>query len=50
MSKLKKTFFNTVGSERTMFMTIDVRTTEKLTVKAWALVVTTVEKKKAMMM
>ena len=45
ISRLKNTFFRTVGSDNAKFMTIDVRTTEKLTLKAYERVVTTVEKK-----
>lgn len=35
MSRLKNTFLITVGSERTMFMTIEQRITQKFTVKAY---------------
>lgn len=46
---MKNTFLRTVGSDNAKFMTIDVRTTEKLTLKAYERVVTTVEKKNDMM-
>ena len=49
MSRLKKTFFKTLGSLNAIFMTIDVSTTEKLIVNACYLVVTIVEKKNDIM-
>ena len=50
MSRLKNTFFKIVGSDKTIFITIDVKTIEKFTVNACDRVVTIVEKKKAIMM
>jgi hypothetical protein len=44
---LKKTFFIAVGSLKIILVTIDIKITEKLTVKAYDLVSTTVEKKTA---
>ena len=34
---MKNTFLMTVGSERTMFMTMDIKMTQKLMVKAYVL-------------
>ena len=44
---LKNTFLIIVGSESTIFMTIEAKMTQKLTVKAYVLVLEIVENKKA---